>query len=88
MPANKNQPKDSSRGIVVEHKNTGIHYAVSTANFNPKVHRKVRELTAHESVLTYQPKHKAPGKTVKKSAPSIVGGGTENRPAPARRITK
>lgn len=43
-------------GYVVDHKNSGVRYAVSPQNFNPKVHTKVRELEQHETVRGFQPK--------------------------------
>ena len=48
------QPSD--HGIVVDHKDTDVRYAVSDHNFNPKVHRKVRDLKPGESVQGYRPK--------------------------------
>lgn len=48
--------KPSSHGIVVEHKESRVRYAVSDKNFNEKVHRKVRDLRLGESTRTYQPK--------------------------------
>lgn len=48
--------KPSSHGIVVEHKDNGIHYAVSDQNYNEKVHRKVRDLKPGETVRSYKPK--------------------------------
>lgn len=47
-----------SRGIVVDHKETGVRYAVSESNFNEKVHTKVRDLKPGESVLSYRPRPK------------------------------
>ena len=48
--------KPSSHGIVVEHKESGVRYAVSDRNYNADVHRKVRDLKPGETVLGYQPK--------------------------------
>lgn len=48
--------KRSDHGIVVQHKETGIRYAVSDRNYRPAIHRKVRDLRAGESVLNYRPK--------------------------------
>lgn len=50
--------KPSTHGIVVEHKENGTHYAVSDRNYNPDVHRKVRDLRPGETVLGYKPKPK------------------------------
>lgn len=52
------QLKPSSHGIVVDHKETGIRYAISDHNYSPKVHEKVRDLKPGESVRTYQPRTK------------------------------
>jgi hypothetical protein len=48
--------KPSSHGIVVEHKESGVRYAVSDKNYNEKIHRKVRDLKPGETVRGYQPK--------------------------------
>jgi hypothetical protein len=52
------QIKPSDHGIVVEHKETEMHFAVSDRNYNPEVHRKVRDLRPGESVITYRPRPK------------------------------
>lgn len=44
-----------SRGIIVDHKETGVRYAVSEGNYNPKVHKKVRELRPGETVQGFRP---------------------------------
>ncbi len=44
-----------THGIVVQHKETKVRYAVSEANYNEKVHTKVRDLKPSESVLGYRP---------------------------------
>lgn len=43
-------------GYVVDHKTSEVRYAVSTQNFNPKVHAKVRDLEQHETVRGFRPK--------------------------------
>ncbi|AVJ51003.1 hypothetical protein PBI_PAJAZA_12 [Microbacterium phage Pajaza] len=43
-------------GIVVEHKDNGMRFALSEKNFNPKVHKKVRDLKPGETVLGYRPR--------------------------------
>ncbi|QWS69679.1 hypothetical protein SEA_WILLIAMSTRONG_12 [Microbacterium phage WilliamStrong] len=48
--------KASSHGIVVEHKESGVRYAISDRNYDEKVHRKVRDLRAGETVLGYKPR--------------------------------
>lgn len=50
------QIKPSSHGIVVEHKESGVRYATTDANYNSNIHRKVRDLKADESIYSYQPK--------------------------------
>lgn len=51
--------KPSDHGIVVEHKESGVRYAVSDKNFDPRNERKVRDLKTGESVLSYRPKRKS-----------------------------
>ena len=43
-------------GIVVESLTTGMRYARSEENFNPKEHKFIRKLTPQESVNSYMPK--------------------------------
>jgi hypothetical protein len=50
--------KPSSHGIVVDHKESGVRYAVSDRNYNEKIHRKVRDLRPGETVLGYRPKRR------------------------------
>lgn len=50
--------KPSDHGIVVEHKETDIRFAVSDRNYDPKVHRKIRDLRPGESVQSYSPRPK------------------------------
>lgn len=50
--------KPSSHGIVVDHKESGVRYAVSDRHYNEKIHRKVRDLRPGETVLGYQPKRR------------------------------
>ena len=50
--------KPSSHGIVVEHNESGVRYAVSDRNHNPAVAKKIRDLKPGESVLTYRPRRK------------------------------
>lgn len=64
----------AGKGIVVEHKGNGVHYAISEINFNPKVHKKVRDLKPGESVLSYKPR---PKQTLAEAA----GSKTEGSPA-------
>jgi len=48
--------KPSDHGIVVDHVESGMRFAISDRNYNVKVHRKVRDLRPGESVLSYQPR--------------------------------
>lgn len=52
-----------SHGIVVEHKENGIWFAVSERNFNPKVHKKVHDLKPGETVRGYLPRRKQEAST-------------------------
>ncbi|AUX83163.1 hypothetical protein SEA_REDFIELD_13 [Microbacterium phage Redfield] len=66
--------KPSTHGIVVELKENGIHTAISDKNFNPKLHRKVRDLKAGESVRTYAPRKPEPlSEVVEPSTPANQG---------------
>lgn len=47
-----------SKGIVVDHKESGVRYAISEHNFNEKVHTRVRDLKPGETVLGFSPKGK------------------------------
>lgn len=44
-----------SRGIVVQHKDTGNVYAISPENINPKTEKKIRNLTRSESIRSFKP---------------------------------
>lgn len=44
------------KGIVVDHKESGVRYAISEKNFNDSVHTLVRDLLPGETVLSFQPK--------------------------------
>jgi hypothetical protein len=52
--------KQSDHGIVVEHVENGVQYAISDRNYNVKLHRKVRDLLPGESVRTYRPRRREP----------------------------
>ena len=45
--------KPSTYGIVVDHKESGVRYAISDKNYDERVHRKVRNLKPGESVQGY-----------------------------------
>lgn len=51
--------KQSDHGIVVDHVESGVRYAISDKNYNVKHHRKVRDLKPGESVLSYKPRSRA-----------------------------
>ena len=67
-----------SNGIVVEHKENGVQYAVSERNYNPKVHKKVRDLKPGETVLGYKPER---NKTIGEVAPVTLPDKTEGSPS-------
>lgn len=48
--------KPSDHGIVVDHKETEIRFAISDKNYDERVHRKVRDLRAGETVRSYLPR--------------------------------
>lgn len=73
------QIKPSSHGIVVEHKETGIHYAISDKNYDQRIHRKVRDLKIGESTRTYKPKAK--GALVEETPESSDFEQTEGSPS-------
>ena len=60
-------------GFVVDHKESGVRYAVSPQNFNPKIHDKVRELESHETVRGFQPKRLPKATQTTPPAPSPEG---------------
>lgn len=45
-----------SKGIVVEHKESGVRYAISEENQDKNTERKVRDLKPGETILGYVPK--------------------------------
>ena len=56
-------------GVVVDHKETGIRYAISEKNFNPDIHKRVRDLKPGETVLSFQPVAR---KTIGDVAPVVL----------------
>jgi len=48
-----------SKGIVVDHKESHVRFAISERNFNEKLHTKVRDLKAGETVIGFTPKRKS-----------------------------
>lgn len=74
--------KPSSHGIVVENKDNGSRYAISDKNYNPDKVRKVRDLRAGESVLTYQPRSaKSLGELAGTSTAPDAAGTQEDDPS-------
>lgn len=61
------------RGFVVDHKGNGMRYAVSVGNYNPKIHKKVRDLRPGETVLGYRPKSRCPLTEPETETPSTEG---------------
>lgn len=59
-----------SRGIVVDHKETGIRYAVSESNFRDELHEYVRELSPGETIVAFRPRPREPQE---------IPGGTSTR---------
>lgn len=51
-----------ANGIVVDHKETGIRYAILQASFVDELHEFVRDLQPGESVYDFAPKPKAKAK--------------------------
>lgn len=45
----------SSHGIVVDHTESGVRYAISDKNYDPAINRKVRDLKVGETVLGFKP---------------------------------
>lgn len=68
--------KPSSHGIVVDHKESGVRYAVSDKNFNPKLHRRVRDLKPGESVVGYRPKGSSSGSSAGADSAAVAGPGS------------
>lgn len=62
-----------SKGIVVDHKESGVRYAVSEKNFNEKVHKKVRDLKPGETVQGFQPKTKESLEKLAEAQPALFG---------------
>jgi hypothetical protein len=70
-------------GIIVDHKETGIRYAISEVNFNPKTQTKVRGLNPGETVLGYKPRLKD-----SHSTPAVVTPKAEVTSPEAAKATK
>lgn len=45
-----------SNGIIVDHKESHVRFAISESNFNPEVHKHVRDLKPGETILGYKPR--------------------------------
>lgn len=50
--------KPSTHGIVVDHIESGVRYAISDKNYDVRVHRKVRDLVPGETVIGFRPKRR------------------------------
>jgi hypothetical protein len=59
----------TSNGIVVDHKDSNVRYAISEANFDERFHVKVRDLKQHETVRGYKPKPRPEAKPEAEQAP-------------------
>lgn len=44
-----------TKGIIVDHRESRVRYAISEQNFNKKVHKRVRDLKPGETILGYRP---------------------------------
>lgn len=72
--------KPSDHGIVVQHKESGVRYALSDENYDPKTERKVRDLKPGETTRSYIPKPAPEG-----WEPSEEAEGSTNTPeSPAK----
>jgi hypothetical protein len=69
--------KPSSHGIVVEHKESGVRYAVSDKNHNPDVARKVRDLRPGETVLGFSPLRRGSLGSLATTTPTPGGSGDQ-----------
>jgi hypothetical protein len=71
--------KTSSHGIVVDHVESGVRYAISDKNYDPKINRKVRDLKPGETVLGFRPLRREAlgGETVATGA-TTTSEGAEN----------
>jgi hypothetical protein len=76
--------KAAPRGYVVEHKESGVRYAVSPQNLNPKIHDMIRDLKQEETVRGFAPRLKEVANT---AAPSDVAKPT-TEPEATQKPTK
>lgn len=72
-----------SDGKVVDHKETGIRYAIPEANFNDELHEYVRDLKPGETVLGFQPRSKPTTKAARAADESSDDLGMPVTPDPA-----
>lgn len=72
-----------SAGIVVEHKESGVRYAISKRNFNEKEHKEIRDLKPGETVRGFKPLAKEPlgGKAAVEPTPKPEGSSPEGTKA-------
>lgn len=75
--------KPSDHGIVVDNTENGRRYAISDRNYNPKVHRKVRDLRPGESVTSYRPKASPGGATDPNTQETAAGEPSDEQVAKA-----
>lgn len=71
--------KPSSHGIVVDHVESGVRYAISDKNYDPKVNRKVRDLNPGETVIGFKPIRRGSlaGESGSEGGTNIQDGSTE-----------
>lgn len=74
-----------ANGIVVDHKESGVRYAVSERNFNPKIHEKVRDLRPSETVIGFKPKSRRAKGDSPKPISHTEGSSTEGTQAVAKK---
>jgi hypothetical protein len=67
-----------AKGIVVEHKESGVRYAISEKNFNGKLQKKVRDLHPGETIIGYAPRRAG---SLAPAGDTGAAPGGENSPA-------
>ena len=71
-------------GIVVEHKESGVRYAVLEEHYDTKLHKRIRDLKPGETVLGYVPRYVEPlgdqdGETSGAGSPGAAGEPSEQQ---------
>lgn len=75
--------KPSSHGIVVDHKESNVRYAISDSTYDSRIHTKVRDLRPGETIFGFKPlaRTDVAGSTitdvVESPAPQTEGSSTE-----------